>query len=564
MAITLKDSLTQDQILQNVANYNPEMANNAMDKLGYTKVEQRAPIGGAVLADGTVTQNGSTPISTTALQGATKYTLPQVKSTDANTNLGMRVTPATPTPETPATPKTAQQTALEQISSLAKTQGTQGEFQTQANNDAGLEQKRLASQALDKEAADTTLKYQAKIDELKQNRGGMIGQAFDDRLTQLESKKNQELANIAIRQKVAQGDITTALAIVKDKVDAKFEPIKNQIDTLKAHYSLLQNDMSESDKVKAQAEIRKQETAANNVQKTLSELSTNLLENSAPQSVSDAIDRISSDFTNGKITATEAQNQMYRAAGQYGVDVKRRLEVEEMRQKVQQTAQQLAGGGNSGDLVAYASDMASTGKLPSPAEVKASGLTVGKVAQMAREIPQPKGFIVSASTGVKDQKTPATEQQDFQRLYNITENIKRLKELDKARVGGVISGTLGKLFGSDAQSAYVTLRQSIVDDLSRMQSGAALTPDEVAFYQEYLPGRFSESFGLGQDSGKVIDNFESIMNNRLSERLASNGLQIYGYSTVDVGGHTYTVGDTIELEGGKKGRILPGGYVSTE
>lgn len=226
-------------------------------------------------------------------------------------------------------------------------------------------------------------------------------------------------------------------------------------------------------------------------------------------------------------------------------------------------AERIAGGANSNDLLAYASDMASTGKLPSPTEVKASGLTVGQVAQMAREIPQPKGFIVSASTGVKDQKVPQTEQTDFQRLYNITQNVKRLAELDKQRIGGIIAGVLGKIGGSDVQSEYVATRKSIVDDLSRMQSGAALTPDEVAFYEDYLPGRFSEPFGFGQDSDEVISNFSTIMNNRLNERLASNGLNIYGYSTVDVGGKSYVIGDTIELENGKRGTILPGGKIST-
>jgi hypothetical protein len=207
--------------------------------------------------------------------------------------------------------------------------------------------------------------------------------------------------------------------------------------------------------------------------------------------------------------------------------------------------------------------MASTGKLPSPTEVKASGLSVGQVAQMAREIPQPKGFIVSTSTGVKDQKTPATEQQDFQKLYNITQNVKRLAELDKKRIGGIAAGVLGKIGGSDIQSEYVAVRKSIVDDISRMQSGAALTEDEVAFYEDYLPGRFSEPFGIGQDSNVVIQNFSNIMNNRLQERLASNGLSIYGYSTVDAGGKSYTIGDVIETEDGKRGVVLPGGKIST-
>lgn len=242
----------------------------------------------------------------------------------------------------------------------------------------------------------------------------------------------------------------------------------------------------------------------------------------------------------------------------------RQLKIEQIR-KAKAEADQLANasGGNSNDLLAYASDMAATGKLPSPTEVKASGLTVGGVAQMARTLPQPNGFIVNTSTGVADAKVPATEQQDFTRLYNITQNVQRLKELDKKRIGGLVSGTLGAIFGSQDQAAYLATRKAIVDDIQRMQSGAALTPSETAFYADYLPGRFSEPLNFGQDSLNKIENFETIMNDRLKERLASKGLAIYGYSSIDVGGKSYVIGQEIELENGKKGRILPGGYVST-
>lgn len=94
-----------------------------------------------------------------------------------------------------------------------------------------------------------------------------------------------------------------------------------------------------------------------------------------------------------------------------------------------------------------------------------------------------------------------------------------------------------------------------------MQSGAALTEDEVAFYEDYLPGRFSESFNLGQDSYKKIENFETIMNNRLKERLASNNLTIYGYSPITIGGEEYKVGDTI-TNGMQTGRINPDGTIT--
>lgn len=218
-------------------------------------------------------------------------------------------------------------------------------------------------------------------------------------------------------------------------------------------------------------------------------------------------------------------------------------------------------GGVNESLTAYASQYSDTGKLPSPAELKMSGLTVGQVTSMAKQIPRAKGFVVSNTTGTKSNSISAEAEKDFQKLYNVTEMTKRLKELDKKRIGGVVSGVVGGIFGSEDQGEYLTLRKAIVDEMSRMQSGAALTPDEIAVYNDYLPGRFSESFGLGRDSLKKIGSFESAMNQKLQNRLVNNGLSIYGYSKVKVGDTIRTVGDILDI-GGVNYRVLPDGTLT--
>lgn len=232
----------------------------------------------------------------------------------------------------------------------------------------------------------------------------------------------------------------------------------------------------------------------------------------------------------------------------------------EIREMNAQSEARAAGGANE-DLTAYASQYADTGKLPSPAELKLSGLSVGQVTTMAKQIPRGKGFVVSNTTGTKSNSVSAEAEKDFQKLYNITEMTKRLKELDEKRIGGVVAGTLGKVFGSEAQGEYLTLRKAIVDEMSRMQSGAALTPDEIAVYNDYLPGRLSESFGFGQDSYKKISNFETAMNQKLENRLSNNGLSVYGYSKVPVGGVMRTVGEVIDV-GGVNYRVLPDGNLT--
>ena len=231
-------------------------------------------------------------------------------------------------------------------------------------------------------------------------------------------------------------------------------------------------------------------------------------------------------------------------------------------QRLNQAASKLAvGAGVVGGVdlntLAFANQYASTGTIP-PGIPKGQ---FGVVAQVAKELPKQPGTIVDANTGVKSSSVGATIQDDFTRLYNITQNVKKLKELDDARIGGVISGVVGKVTGSQAQSEYLAVRKAIVDDLSRMQSGAALTEAEVQFYEDYLPGRFSESFFLGQDSAKKIENFEKIMNDRLQNNSVANGLSIYGFSKVKVGDGEFTVGDIIS-NGQYSGRVNPDGSIT--
>lgn len=204
-----------------------------------------------------------------------------------------------------------------------------------------------------------------------------------------------------------------------------------------------------------------------------------------------------------------------------------------------------------GSAAALATEYATTGKLPSAADLKAAGTTFGEITGIAKDLPKQQGEIVSTTTGVKPSNIPAETQGDFSRLYNITKMATELAELDKARKGGLVGGLLGKLTGSDAQAQYLTKRKAIIDEIARMQSGAALTAEEQAFYKEYLPGRFSEPLGFGQESANQIANFAYAMKQKLDNRLANNGLSIYGYSTVKVGDKEYKVGDVINNANGE-------------
>jgi hypothetical protein len=207
-------------------------------------------------------------------------------------------------------------------------------------------------------------------------------------------------------------------------------------------------------------------------------------------------------------------------------------------------------------LVAYAQQYASTGMIP-------TGLpkgSFGVVSAYAKELPKSQGQILDKATGVTPDKLGAAGDA-YGALYSAIELSKQLKELDKKRVGGVVSGTLGKVFGSADQQRYVDLRSQIVDLLSRARSGAALTESEEKRYGNMLPGRFSESFGLGANSDVRIDNFTTALTSDLTNKVNSKGWVVNGISKVDLGGTKYTVGDVIEVNG-VRGRINADGSIT--
>ncbi len=252
-------------------------------------------------------------------------------------------------------------------------------------------------------------------------------------------------------------------------------------------------------------------------------------------------------------------------------DPGRALELELKREQINKIRAEIsesgaAAGTSAEEVLAYANQYASTGQIP-------AGLpkgTFGVVAKVAKESPKAQGSIVNKITNVTDTKVGATEQADFSKLVNIVENVKKLQVLDQKRLGGLTGGVIGTVFGQDEISQFMTLRKAIIDDMQRMQSGAALTPEEVDFYEGYLPGRFTDTGGMNtplgniffEDSNTRLSNFSGFINDRLTQRLDTNNLAVHGYSKVDIGGQKFTVGQMITNESGQIGRVNPDGSVT--
>lgn len=356
----------------------------------------------------------------------------------------------------------------------------------------------------------------------------------------------------------AQGKLQLAQSQVDRAINLKYEPILAKIDAQK---QILENNkylLSRADQKLAtaksalldQQKIEQEQKMAE--EKDMKSLALKVGANGAPPKIIDSIANAKT-FNEAIIAATPfLQSASDKADLSYKI-----AQTAKIYADMKNDAMTVGSNVAPENMLPFSQEYAATGKIP----VGAPKGSQASIMRYAKELPQAKGSMVSSITGVKNTSLGVDAQSDIARLYNITEAVKELKKLDEKRIGGLLGGTLGKVFGSDAQSAYLTKRKSIIDDLSRMQSGAALTESEVSFYEDYLPGRLSETAFLGQDSTKKIEKFEQAMNSKLQNSLKNNQLSVYGYSKVDLGGTEYTVGDLIQANG-VTGRVNPDGTIT--
>lgn len=218
-------------------------------------------------------QSSPDPINTTISSdkiGTTKKLIvpPPVNDTTANTNLG--ITNAVQTGKAVADVAQAQKDATvtqnttvpndkasitDKLRSLIGIQGEKAQFTADVQKEQGYAEKTKALNDINNKITLTTQSYDNKIKEIRKNSQGLFGNALESAVSDLEMKKNQDLANLAITKSVALNDLNTANDIIDKKVATKFEPIDNQIKSYQNLYTLLQNDLSESEKVTVEANL---------------------------------------------------------------------------------------------------------------------------------------------------------------------------------------------------------------------------------------------------------------------------------------------------------------------
>lgn len=212
----------------------------------------------------------------------------------------------------PAPVESPTKSIIDKLKEAIGMQATKGDFTEQARVDTGLADKRSELTALNNEALLTKQSYQDQIKKLKEtNPNGQFAGGLEASVRDLSEKADERLANIGIKQLVAQNNVNGALTTIDEKVKAKFEPIDNQIESLSKLFTLYQNDMTEKEKFDAQQKIDALKGTKNENSTAYSTALKTAVDNNAPVSILNAIDSAAKD---PKATAAS----IYAALGSYG------------------------------------------------------------------------------------------------------------------------------------------------------------------------------------------------------------------------------------------------------
>lgn len=115
-------------------------------------------------------------------------------------------------------------------------------------------------------------------DILNKNAQGLFGGGAQQLINQNQRDISSERANLAIEKLAIQGDISTAQALIKQKLDAQFEPVKNRIAYLEKTLDIYDKDLSESQKELLSMEkykLQEQAKDKDTFQKIVDEAGTN-------------------------------------------------------------------------------------------------------------------------------------------------------------------------------------------------------------------------------------------------------------------------------------------------
>lgn len=199
---------------------------------------------------GAVTNNSTPPDYGQPIQGAPDKPFITVNGQNYYANPADRTSStATQAPQ----PVDERKSIKDRINSILDQQATKGARTNEIYKEAGVDTKLQALTDLQNEAITLQKSYNDQIERIRQeNPTGQLSGAQQQAIDQLARNRDRASADNAIQQLVAQNNYKAAYQIADLKVQAEFQPLQDQLDTLKLYYSIFQDNMTASEKLNAQ------------------------------------------------------------------------------------------------------------------------------------------------------------------------------------------------------------------------------------------------------------------------------------------------------------------------
>ena len=384
-----------------------------------------------------------------------------------------------------------------------------------------------------------------------------------------------ELAGLAAIKSAYEGNLNRAKATIDEALNAEYEPIQAQIQA--AMFNLEQNkenfttaEKRRAEETLAELNQRKQEVEdAKQEKRDVFGIAVEAIKQGADPATAESIKNAKTKeeavalgakaLGNGfRIAEEQRQFERNLALKKFALDeAQTRASIANIQDQIVKRGQE-SQGYDPTEILAFAQQYASTGKIPTGIPKGSFGV----ISEVAKEAPKPNGTLVDRNTGVAPSGLSATESAGVTALNEIVnQTLPKLKELFPKINTGIIGGITGKIYTSQERQDYSTLRQEFLSKLLVARSGANVTEQEYNRYAKLLPGEFNQPFFLGSDGLKKLNSLEKSMKTNLDSFLNTNQLSVYGYSTVDVGGTNYKVGDVIS-NGQQSARVNPDGTLT--
>ena len=438
--------------------------------------------------------------------------------------------------------------------------------------------KQFALPELQANLAETNNRIAERTNQLRQTmrdfetnaeRRGVAREFVQAEKQKVQADAAAELADLAIIQSAQSGNLQMAREDIDRALNQKIQAFEFENQAIQTEIKRLEGiDSKESQARSEQLQIALQERNRNIEQAVADEKArlnylSEAAANGADQGTLLAIQKAKTPseaalLAGPFIGRLDRQAKEASIASAYSTIATNRLNQQKLLQELNPTGDQ----STNQDITAYAQQYAETGKLPSPAELKLSNISVSQVTEYAKQVPKPDGAILSSSTGIKPTSLSAEQEKGIAAINEIVnKTLPALKDRFGKINTGLIGGTLGYIYTSQDRQDYNTFRAEFLSKLLVARSGAAVTEQEYARYAELLPTNFNQMFFLGSDGMKKLNSLESSMKTNLDSTLNSTGAVIQGYSKVKVGDTERTVGEILDI-GGVNYRVLPDGSLT--